>query len=89
MAVGDTAGTLHILEIPWSLRTPTANEFQSMTNYFEREVKRRAFVVARWDFREREKRDLESETKKKLGVSFHFLTVNKISSLNLFIFITI
>jgi len=26
MAVGDTAGTLHILAIPWSLRQPTPNE---------------------------------------------------------------
>ena len=26
LAVGDHAGTLHILEIPWSLRQPTANE---------------------------------------------------------------
>ncbi len=26
LAVGDAAGTLHILEIPWSLRQTTANE---------------------------------------------------------------
>lgn len=26
LAVGDNAGTLHILEIPWSLRQPTPNE---------------------------------------------------------------
>ena len=26
MAVGDAAGTLHILAIPWSLRQPTPNE---------------------------------------------------------------
>jgi len=26
LAVGDAAGTLHILEIPWSLRLPTPNE---------------------------------------------------------------
>ena len=26
LAVGDSAGTLHILEIPWSLRQPTQNE---------------------------------------------------------------
>ena len=40
-----------------------------MSNYFEREVKRRSFVVARWDFREKEKMEIESEHKKHAGVS--------------------
>lgn len=40
-----------------------------ISNYFEREVKRRAFVVMRWDFRENEKRELEQEQKRKAGVS--------------------
>ena len=40
-----------------------------MYNYFEREVKRRAFVMARWDFREKEKMELENEKKMKAGVS--------------------
>ena len=26
LAVGDSMGTLHVLEIPWSLRLPTPNE---------------------------------------------------------------
>ena len=26
LAIGDTLGTLHILEIPWSLKHPTPNE---------------------------------------------------------------
>ncbi|XP_033738311.1 WD repeat-containing protein 63-like isoform X3 [Pecten maximus] len=69
MAVGDNAGTLHILEIPWSLRQPTANEYTGISNYFEREVKRRAFVVSRWDFREIEKRELEQEHKRKMGIA--------------------
>lgn len=69
LAVGDTLGTLHILEIPWSLRHPTPNETIGVSNYFEREVKRRAFVVARWDFREVEKRELEAETKRKAGIA--------------------
>ena len=40
-----------------------------MSNYFEREVKRRNFVVDRWNFREQEKRELELEAKRKAGVS--------------------
>lgn len=118
LAVGDNAGTLHILEIPWSLRQPTPNEVSALSplphpglsepvtsqnhqfilvscdctvvydtvlsfwlqvtgisNYFEREVKRRAFVVMRWDFRESEKRELEQEQKRKAGVS----QVNKVN----------
>ena len=39
-----------------------------MTNYIEREVKRRAFVMARWDFREQEKMEMEMEAKRKAGV---------------------
>jgi hypothetical protein len=39
-----------------------------VSNYFEREVKRRSFVVARWDFREREKMEIEQEKKAKAGV---------------------
>ncbi|GFS17212.1 WD repeat-containing protein 63 [Elysia marginata] len=67
IAVGDIAGTLHILEIPWSLRQATPNETTSVANYIEREVKRRAFVVERWNFREKEKRELEADTKRKAG----------------------
>ncbi|KAK3590717.1 hypothetical protein CHS0354_012290 [Potamilus streckersoni] len=69
LAVGDSAGTLHILEIPWSLKHSTPNELTGVANYFEREVKRRVFVVARWDFRELEKRELEAEQKKKAGIA--------------------
>lgn len=69
LAVGDNSGTLHILEIPWSLRHPTPNELASVSNYVEREVKRRNFVVQRWDFREQEKRELEAEQKKKAGIA--------------------
>lgn len=69
MAVGDAAGTLHILAIPWSLRQPTPNELISMSNYIEREVIRRAFVVERWNFREKEKIEHEAEAKKKAGIA--------------------
>jgi len=39
-----------------------------MSNYIEREVKRRAFVMTRWEFREKEKSELDLELKRKLGV---------------------
>ena len=45
-------------------------QLTGVTNYFEREVKRRAFVVQRWDFRETEKREIEAEAKKKAGVCY-------------------
>ena len=41
----------------------------SMSNYIEREVVRRAFVVERWNFREKEKMEHEAEAKKRAGVS--------------------
>lgn len=77
LAVGDNSGTLHILEIPWSLRQPTPNELTGVTNYFEREVKRRAFVVQRWDFRETEKRELEAEAKRKAGIAPNVLLTDE------------
>ncbi len=48
-------------------------QITGVSNYFEREVKRRSFVVARWDFREREKMEKESDLKRQAGVSAVFL----------------
>ncbi|XP_053326034.1 dynein axonemal intermediate chain 3 [Spea bombifrons] len=39
VALGDDCGTLHILEMPWTLRQPSANEVSTVQNYFDREVK--------------------------------------------------
>jgi hypothetical protein len=51
-----------------------------VTNYIEREVKRRAFVVSRWDFREHEKQEMAAEAKRKAGVrSFHLLGYENMS----------
>ncbi|XP_076440866.1 dynein axonemal intermediate chain 3-like isoform X2 [Babylonia areolata] len=69
LAVGDNSGTLHILEIPWSLRQPTPGELNGVTNYIEREVKRRAFVVSRWNLREQEKQEMAQEAKRKAGIA--------------------
>ncbi|KAL8583506.1 hypothetical protein ACOMHN_056316 [Nucella lapillus] len=69
LAVGDNSGTLHILEIPWSLRQPTSGEINGVTNYIEREVKRRAFVMSRWNLREHEKQEMAQEAKRKAGIA--------------------
>ncbi|XP_067929011.1 dynein axonemal intermediate chain 3-like [Watersipora subatra] len=69
LAVGDNSGTLHVMEIPWSLRHPTAGEQQGVQAYLDREVARRNFVVERWKFREEEKREIEAEHKKKMGIA--------------------
>lgn len=44
-------------------------QLQGVQGYLDSEVSRRNFVVARWNFREEEKREIEAENKKKMGVS--------------------
>jgi len=56
LAVGDSVGTLHIMEVPWNLRHPSPNEAAVVENYFEREVKRLAFVGERQKIRAEEKK---------------------------------
>jgi len=46
-----------------------ALQLQGVQAYLDKEVVRRNFVVARWNFREEEKREIEMENKKKMGVS--------------------
>jgi len=40
LGVGDDSGTLHILEIPWSLRQASPNEQTNMSSFFDRECQR-------------------------------------------------
>ncbi|XP_063681640.1 dynein axonemal intermediate chain 3-like [Bolinopsis microptera] len=40
LGVGDNFGTLHILEVPWSLRQASPNELHAMSSYFDRECSR-------------------------------------------------
>ncbi|XP_048581354.1 dynein axonemal intermediate chain 3 [Nematostella vectensis] len=61
LAAGDSTGTLHVMEVPWNLRHPSANEANVMENFFEREVKRLAFVEERKKMREVEKRERDAE----------------------------
>ncbi|XP_070342845.1 dynein axonemal intermediate chain 3 isoform X2 [Equus asinus] len=69
IAVADYYGTLHILEIPWTLSHPSANEVLSMNYYFEREVKHLEYVDQRKKIREQEKKEMQLEMeKKKAGI---------------------
>lgn len=68
IAIGDSVGTLHIMEVPWSLRRNVSGEFQAVKAYLARESNRREYVKQRWDFREEEKRELEKQAALKAGV---------------------
>uniref|UniRef100_A0A2K6SHL0 Dynein axonemal intermediate chain 3 n=1 Tax=Saimiri boliviensis boliviensis TaxID=39432 RepID=A0A2K6SHL0_SAIBB len=65
IAIADYYGTLHILEIPWTLSHPSTNEMTSVNYYFEREVKHLEYVEQRKNIREQEKKEMELETEKK------------------------
>ncbi|XP_012873719.1 PREDICTED: WD repeat-containing protein 63 [Dipodomys ordii] len=65
IAIADYYGTLHILEIPWTLSHPSTNELSSVNYYFERELKHLEYVQQRKSIREAEKREMELEMEKK------------------------
>uniref|UniRef100_A0A2I3GIA6 Dynein axonemal intermediate chain 3 n=1 Tax=Nomascus leucogenys TaxID=61853 RepID=A0A2I3GIA6_NOMLE len=65
IAIADYYGTLHILEIPWTLSRPSTNEMASVNHYFEREVKHLEYVEQRKKIREQEKKEMELEMAKK------------------------
>ncbi|XP_076976534.1 dynein axonemal intermediate chain 3 isoform X2 [Tamandua tetradactyla] len=65
LAIADYYGTLHILEIPWTLSHPSSNEVASISHYFEREVKHLGYVEQRRKIREQEKKEMELEMEKK------------------------
>uniref|UniRef100_A0A2K5S0E1 Dynein axonemal intermediate chain 3 n=1 Tax=Cebus imitator TaxID=2715852 RepID=A0A2K5S0E1_CEBIM len=65
IAIADYYGTLHILEIPWTLSRPSTNEMTSVNYYFEREVKHLEYVEQRKNIREQEKKEMELEMEKK------------------------
>lgn len=65
LAVGDSVGTLHVMEVPWNLRHPSSNEAVAMENFFEREMKRLAFVEERMKIREQEKKQRDAEESKR------------------------
>ncbi|KAM9324679.1 dynein axonemal intermediate chain 3 [Gastrophryne carolinensis] len=65
LALSDDSGTLHVLEIPWSLHHPTANEKSGVQYYFEREVKHLEYYEQRKAFRAAEKRTLDAKVLSK------------------------
>ncbi|XP_016076111.1 PREDICTED: WD repeat-containing protein 63 [Miniopterus natalensis] len=71
LAVADYYGTLHILEIPWTLSHPSLNEVSSISHYFEREVKHLEYVEQRKKIREQEKEERELEMEKKKVKTYH------------------
>lgn len=68
IGIGDSMGTLHILEVPWSLRRTISGELAAVKAYFNRETERRDYVKARWVFRDEEKREKERLIAAKAGV---------------------
>ncbi|XP_062049407.1 dynein axonemal intermediate chain 3 [Lepus europaeus] len=71
IAIADYYGTLHILEIPWTLSHPSTNEVSSVNYYFEREVKHLEYVEQRRSIREQEKKEMELEMEKKKVKTYH------------------
>uniref|UniRef100_A0A8C5LFH8 Dynein axonemal intermediate chain 3 n=1 Tax=Jaculus jaculus TaxID=51337 RepID=A0A8C5LFH8_JACJA len=65
IAIADYYGTLHILEIPWTLSHPSLNELSSVHYYFEREVKHLEYVQQRRIIRDQEKKEMERELERK------------------------
>ncbi|XP_050016126.1 dynein axonemal intermediate chain 3 isoform X2 [Alexandromys fortis] len=65
IAIADYYGTLHILEIPWTLSHPSFNEVSSVNYYFEREVRHLEYVQQRKLIRDQEKKEMALELVKK------------------------
>nr|XP_048309620.1 dynein axonemal intermediate chain 3 [Myodes glareolus] len=65
IAIADYYGTLHILEIPWTLSHPSFNEVSSVNYYFDREVKHLEYVQQRKLIRDQEKKEMALELVKK------------------------
>ncbi|XP_053542409.1 dynein axonemal intermediate chain 3 isoform X2 [Ictalurus punctatus] len=63
LAVSDHLGTLHVLEVPWTLRHPAPNEEQSLVNFLEREVERLIYFEKRPEVQASERRATGAEEK--------------------------
>uniref|UniRef100_A0A8C9U214 Dynein axonemal intermediate chain 3 n=1 Tax=Scleropages formosus TaxID=113540 RepID=A0A8C9U214_SCLFO len=68
LAVSDDFGTLHILQIPWTLRNPSSSE-SSVNKYFEKEVTRLMFFDKRKETMAKQKTATEAEEQKKKTLS--------------------
>ncbi|XP_031430157.1 dynein axonemal intermediate chain 3 isoform X2 [Clupea harengus] len=65
LAVSDHFGTLHILEIPWTLRAPSSSEKQSIRKYFDKEGDRLIYFETRQMMAMKERREMEAEELRK------------------------
>ncbi|XP_077074754.1 dynein axonemal intermediate chain 3 [Siphateles boraxobius] len=65
LAVSDRIGTLHILQIPWTLRKPSNNEKQNVRKYFEKEEERLEYFEKQQIKHEKHKKKMEAEQLKK------------------------
>lgn len=65
IAIADYYGTLHILEIPWTLSHSSFNEVSNVNYYFEREVRHLEYVQQRKLIRDQEKKEMALELVKK------------------------
>ncbi|KAA0706513.1 WD repeat-containing protein 63 [Triplophysa tibetana] len=65
LAVSDRLGTLHILQIPWTLRRPSANEMQIVKKFFEREEERLNYFEKRQTRHENAKKETNTEEQRK------------------------
>lgn len=61
LAVGDSSGKLHVLDIPRALRRQHPNEVQLMENFYERELQRVDYAGKRREIRKREARTKKPE----------------------------
>ncbi|XP_016112397.1 dynein axonemal intermediate chain 3 [Sinocyclocheilus grahami] len=65
LAVSDRLGTLHILQIPWTLRRSSNSERQIVKKYFEKEEERLEYFEKRQIKHEKEKKEMEAEQQRK------------------------
>ncbi|XP_039509013.1 dynein intermediate chain 3, axonemal isoform X2 [Pimephales promelas] len=61
LAVSDRIGTLHILQIPWTLRKSSSNEKQNVRKYLEKEEERLEYFEKRQIKHEKHKKEMEAE----------------------------
>ncbi|KAI7793969.1 putative WD repeat-containing protein 63 [Triplophysa rosa] len=71
LAVSDRLGTLHILQIPWTLRRPSANEMQIVKKYFEREEERLNYFEKRQTRHDNAKKETDTEEQRKKASVSH------------------
>ncbi|GAB1606218.1 WD repeat-containing protein 63-like [Argonauta hians] len=64
LAVADSSGTLHVLEVPRCFMVGPQNELNSFNHYIDREAKRLAYINERWQKHEQIKAQLDAPPKK-------------------------